>query len=88
MFNCEWIPVKRGADKICHFLVGVLIVVSITLLIDDEIIALSSMASVAVGKELYDYFSYGHYSFFDMFATLLGGVLGLMGLHVVQLLIA
>ena len=87
MFNCDWIPVGRGADKICHFLVGAFIVIIGTLVSGNDIVGLIAMAVAGVGKELFDYLSYGKFGFFDMFATLAGGVIGIMGLHLVQLLI-
>jgi len=86
MFNCAWIPVKKGADKICHLVVGFIIAIVVTLL-SVPIYGVVAGVAAGVGKELVDYKSYGKFDFFDMFATIAGAVIGVMLLHLVFIFI-
>ena len=87
MFNCNWVPVKKGADEICHFLVGFIAAVVVTLLTSQPAIGLGVGATLGVGKEVFDSTKKDNkFDFFDMIATFLGTVLGLMVLHLLQVI--
>ena len=76
-FN-ELFGVKRGGDKIAHMLVGLVIGIISVFFLQGSIYVLLPVAVAAVGKEIYDEISYGGFDFFDMFATLVGGWIGIM----------
>jgi len=80
MIKCNWIPVSKGQDKICHFLIGATIAIIVTLLSEP---LYGVIAGVVVGliKELYDHYTYDLFDFFDLFATVAGAVIGVMALH-------
>jgi len=82
MINCNWIPVEKNADKICHFGVGLVVSIIMTLLVS-PIVGLVSVLILATAKEAYDYKSYGVFDFFDFFATVAGSIIGVMILHLV-----
>lgn len=69
-----------GTDKILHFVAGFIIAIIFTLAFGKEYGALAGVAA-GVGKELLDYKSYGVFDFWDMFATILGTISGLIALH-------
>jgi len=88
MFNCNWVPVKKGADKICHILVGFIVAIIVTLLTSQPIIGLGAGVTLGIAKELFDYTKKDNkFNFFDMFATFLGTIIGIMCLHLVQSII-
>ena len=68
-FMLQW-----GADKFMHFMSGAA-GYGIT---ESWIIVLI----MALGKELYDHISYGVWNNKDAFATVLGGVVAFVGIHV------
>ena len=67
-----------GTDKFLHF-VGGACVMAIT---NSWII----LAIVAIGKEVYDYQDYGFFSRLDVYATVLGGVVGLISCKLWELI--
>ena len=69
--------VHSHQDKVLHIAVGFLVGIGLSFLYVDYI-ALIVGATIAVGKEYYDYKDYGKFDFFDMFVTLLGTVVGVM----------
>ena len=82
MHLCDWVPVPRGADYICHFLAGFIIALIVTLIFT-PLVGVIVGSAVAVGKELYDYKSYGVFDFWDLFFTLCGVFAGVVVLHLV-----
>ena len=73
------IGITSNQDKVLHLLVGIVVGFISHHLIIDSILVLGPMLTVAVGKELWDkYIKKTYFDFFDMFATLLGGVVGIM----------
>ncbi len=72
------IGITKVQDKILHFVVGFFIVSFLFLIVEDYI-AFFMMLFAAFGKELYDkYVKKTEANFFDFFATLLGGFVGLI----------
>ena len=74
--NCNWVPVPRGKDKICHMIAGAIIAIVSTIIFGPGW-GVSIGAAAGVLKELYDYKANKEFNFFDMFATILGAVLGM-----------
>lgn len=70
--DCRKIPY---GDKGCHFLVGLVIAVVVSLYLN-PLYGLVAGAVVGVLKEAWDEHSYGGGSFFDFFFTLGGTFLG------------
>ncbi len=83
MIKCNWIPVNKGADKICHFGVGMIIAI-IAVLISEPMWGFVVAALGGIAKELWDYGTYGKFDFFDMFATVSGGVVGIMAVGLIE----
>ena len=70
--------VEKGHDKILHALVGFFLGLLGHYLFIDSILMIAPVVIGAVGKELYDkYIKKTEFDFFDMFATLVGGVAGI-----------
>ena len=73
------VGITRGQDKVLHFIAGLCLGVVGQVSFPESILMLLPVAVGAVGKELYDELVKDTYfDFFDMFATLLGGVVGIM----------
>ena len=73
------IGIKTHQDKVLHFVAGLLVGAISHIFIVDSILVLAPVILVAVGKELYDkYIKKTYFDFFDMFATLVGGWIGIM----------
>ena len=71
--------ITRGQDKVLHFIAGLGLGVAGQVLFPDSILMIVPILGIAIGKELYDEFVKDTYfDFFDMFATLLGGAVGIM----------
>lgn len=67
----------ENADKLIHFVAGLL--VSISALYVQQLVALLLVCCVAVGKEIYDYFHPNHTPCaLDAIVTICGGIFGLM----------
>ena len=60
-------------DKILHFIVGWLIVLSI-IPIYGIVTGIIALVVAAVGKEIYDQWKYKGFDYKDLIATLLGGL--------------
>ena len=75
--------ITRGQDKVLHFIAGFIVgAVGMLLFGGFSVIA---VIAVAIGKELYDEFKYGGFDFFDMFATLVGGWVGIITIGLIGL---
>lgn len=79
--SCVWLPVS-GADKFCHFGAGFIIAV-ISFIFLPGAWVLIPLVTAAVLKEAIDEYNYGGADFFDLFATILGGVIGIMIMGVI-----
>ena len=76
-------------DKLIHLLVGFIIgYVGITIIpYDYRIIVTIGVVVIAIGKELYDkYIKKTYFDFFDMFATILGGWIGMILYSFIQVI--
>jgi len=80
MIKCNWIPVNKGADKLCHFGVGAIIAIIVTLL-SAPIYGVIAGSLAGLLKEWYDHYTCDLFDFFDLFATVAGAVIGVMALH-------
>lgn len=80
------IGITRGHDKVLHIAVGFLVGIGLSFLFANYI-ALIVGATLAVGKEFYDYKDYGKFDFFDMFVTLLGTVVGVMAYGLIKVVL-
>lgn len=73
MISCNKIPAK---DKGCHFIAGLFIATAVSLIVGPGA-GIVSGVTAGIGKELYDKFIRKTlFSFFDMFATIVGSVVG------------
>ena len=71
--------INRGQDKILHLIVGFIVGAVVHYFTLGTLWALVAVIAVGVGKEIYDLnIKKTMFDFFDMFATLLGGWLGIM----------
>jgi len=82
MFDCSFIKFKH-ADKICHIVAGFLIAALVAAALYfsgfHEYYAVTGLVvGILAGcvKEYLDYFNYGKFDFFDLFATVLGSAVG------------
>lgn len=75
--------ITHGRDKILHAIVGFVVGILSNVLLHGSATMVLPVLAVAIGKELYDEFKYGGFDFFDMFTTLLSGVIGIMAAGVV-----
>ena len=69
--NCNWIPFEKGQDKICHFGVGFIVAMVLSIAIA-PIWGLIGGVILGLGKEAYDEYQYAGADFFDLFATVAG----------------
>lgn len=73
------VGITKGQDKVLHFIAGLGLGVVGQVLFPESVFMLITVIAGAIGKELYDEFVKDTYfDFFDMFATLLGGAVGIM----------
>ena len=70
--------VESGGDKIAHFLVGVIIGIASFFLIQGIYVVVPVIVA-GLGKELYGEYKYGGFDFFDLFATITGGWIAIIG---------
>ena len=61
-------------DKTLHFIYGFLIAGAVALGLSNLLYGILAGFAAGIAKETKDYFSYGTFDFFDMFATMLGAV--------------
>lgn len=80
---CNKIP---GKDKTCHFIGGFIIAIAVAYFLN-PLYGLVAGVSVGVLKEAMDEYRYGGADFFDLFATILGTVIGIMALHLFRVYI-
>ena len=79
------IGITKGQDKVLHFLAGFVVGVFGMFLLPYDFIPYPVVAvvAVAVGKEVYDkYIKKTYFDFFDMFATICGGFVGIVSMGV------
>ena len=72
------VGITRGQDKVLHAVIGFGLGVVGQIIFSGSILVLLPLVLVAVGKEIKDKLDYGVFDFFDMFATLLGGFVGIV----------
>lgn len=71
------VGITKGQDKVLHFVAGFGIV-AVLFFVFEDYIAFFAMLFFAFWKEVYDkYVKKTEINFFDFFATLLGGMVGL-----------
>ena len=75
MINCNFIPLKKNADKACHFMAGLIIAIVFSLLFT-PVTGVFAGVFAGIAKEIYDEFTYGGFDFWDLFATVSGSALG------------
>ena len=73
------VGITKGQDKILHGLAGVLIGVVSSIIFAGSALMIVPVLGIAIGKELYDELvKKTYFDFFDMFATILGGAVGII----------
>jgi len=65
-----------GEDKFLHFTASLLLVLLMRHFSFGTLVALFTVSSVGIGKELYDYFDYGLFSCGDLVYDFLGCLMG------------
>ena len=73
------VGITKAQDKVLHALAGFIVGFAWYLLLPNSIIPVVVVVAVAIGKELYDkYIKKTYFDFFDMFATIAGGFVGIV----------
>jgi len=65
-------------DKLVHLMVGVIVGMMVTMCTGSILLGVAVALALGLIKELFDYADPddGHFNFWDMFLTMLGGLLG------------